>query len=53
MISEIGHALKFKDEGIELDGVLQIGKWRKSWKKIKDVLKKGNEMFLIEQYKQK
>ena len=50
---EIGHALKFKDEGIKLDGVLQIGNWRKSWKKIKDVLKKGNEIFLIEKYKQK
>ena len=53
MISEIGHALKLKDEGIELDGVLQIGNWRKSWEKIRDVLKKGNEMFLIEKYKQK
>ena len=53
MINEIGHALKFKDEGIELDGVLQIGNWGKSWKKIKDVLKKGNEMFLMEKYEQK
>ena len=26
MISEIGHALKFKDEGTELDGVLQYCK---------------------------
>ena len=53
MISEIGLALKFKDEGIELDGELQIGNWRKSWTKIKAILKKGNEMLLIEKYKQK
>ena len=30
-----------------------MGNWRKSWKKIKDVLKKGNEILLIEKYKQK
>ena len=53
MANEVGHTLKFKDEGIELDGELQCGHWRKSWKKIKDLLKKGNESSLIEKYKQK
>ena len=42
-----------KDEGIELDRELQMGNWGKSWKKIKDILKKENEILLIEKYKQK
>ena len=53
MANEVGHTLKFKDEGIELDGELQCGHWRKSWEKIKDLLKIGNESSLIEKYKQK
>ena len=31
MISETGHALKFKDGGMELDGVLRIGDWGEGW----------------------
>ena len=32
-------------------GELQSGNWRKGWKKIMDVLKKGNEILLNENYK--
>ena len=53
MANEVGHTLKFKDKGIELEGELQCGHWRKSWKKIMDLLKKGSETSLIEKYKQK
>lgn len=53
MKRETGHTLKFKDQGIELDGEIQSGNWRKSWNKIKDVLKKGNKILIIEKYKQK
>ena len=41
MMHVVGHALKF------------FRNWRKSWKKIKDVLKKGKKILLTEKYKHK
>ena len=52
MITETGHAFRFEDTGIKLDVELQNGDWKKSRKKGKEVLKKGNEMMLIEKYKE-
>ena len=43
IMREVGHTLRFKDEGIELDGELQNRSWKESWKKIKGVLKKDTE----------
>ena len=47
MGNEVGHTLKSKDEGVEIDGELQCGHCRKSWKKVEDMLKKGSETSLM------
>ena len=52
IMREVGHTLRFKDEGIELLENYKVGAGKKSWKKIKGVLKKDTERKLIDQYKQ-